>query len=416
MRIAVVGGGISGLTAAHVLSRAHDVDVFEAGSYAGGHTNTIDVAIGAERFAIDTGFIVFNEPNYPNFCQLLDQLDVASKPTSMSFSVRCDMTGLEYNGTSLNTMFAQRSNLLRLRFWKMILDIVKFNRQATALLDRGGPNVSVQDYVQAAGLSSTFVEHYLVPLGASLWSCPGSTFRQFPMRFVLDFLNNHAMLQVGGRPVWRVIEGGSRQYIEPLTRPFADNIHLNSPVRSINRNTDGVCVQLVDGSAHTFDHVVVACHADTALRMLADPSDVESDLLGAFPYQPNEAILHTDTTVLPSKRRAWASWNYRVTPQSQQAATVTYNMNMLQGIDSKHTFCVTLNDDTGIDPTKILRRIQYQHPIFTLGRESAQARRVELINRNRTSFCGAYWGFGFHEDGVRSALGVCRSFGLELAA
>lgn len=416
MRIAVVGGGISGLTAAYVLSRAHDVTVFEAGSYAGGHTNTIDVAMDGDRYAIDTGFIVFNEQNYPNFCQLLDQLNVASKPTSMSFSVRCDKTGLEYNGTSLNRMFAQRSNLFRLRFWKMILDILKFNRQAQALLDCGGQNVSVHEYVQAAGMSSTFVEHYLVPLGASLWSCPAATFRQFPMRFVLDFLNNHAMLQLGGRPVWRVIEGGSRQYIEPLTRPFADNIHLNSPVRSITRNADVVHIQLANGNAHTFDHVIVACHADSALRMLADPNDVERDLLGAFPYQPNEAILHTDTTVLPSKRRAWASWNYRVTQQSQQAATVTYNMNMLQGIDSKHTFCVTLNDDAGIDPAKILRRIQYQHPIFTQERESAQIRRSDLIHRNRTSFCGAYWGFGFHEDGVRSALDVCRSFDLELAA
>lgn len=416
MKIAVIGGGISGLTAAHVLSRAHDVTVFEAGSYAGGHTNTIDITMDGESHAIDTGFIVFNEKNYPNFCQLLKQLGVASQPTSMSFSVHCEKTGLEYNGTSLNTMFAQRSNLIRLRFWKMILDILKFNRKAPQMLQAGGPNVSVSEYVQSAGLSAAFVDQYLVPLGASLWSCPASTFRQFPMRFVLDFLNNHAMLQIGGRPVWRVVEGGSKQYVEPLTRGFKDNIRLNSPVRTLSRTPDAAHIELVNGEKQAFDHVVVACHADTALRMLIEPSHEEIGLLSAFPYQSNEAILHTDTAVLPNKRLAWASWNYRVNERSHQAATVTYNMNILQGFQSKHTFCVTLNDDTQIDPAKILRRIQYHHPIFTLDRDVAQARHGELINQNRTSFCGAYWGYGFHEDGVRSALSVCRSFGLELSA
>lgn len=415
MNIAIIGGGISGLTAAHILSRAHDVTVFEAGSYAGGHTNTIDVEFDGESHAIDTGFIVFNEHNYPNFCQLLDHVGVASKPTSMSFSVRCEKTGLEYNGTSLNTLFAQRNNLLRLSFWKMILDILRFNRKAPQLLTAGGPDVSVKEYVQSAELSAAFVDHYLVPLGASLWSCPASTFLQFPVRFVLEFLNNHAMLQIGGRPMWRVIQGGSKQYIEPLTRPFADRVYLNSPVRSVTRTTDAAHIELVAGATHRFDHVVVACHADTALRMLDSPSEMESRLLGAFPYQPNEAILHTDTSVLPTKKRAWASWNYRVNQQSQNAATVTYNMNMLQGIDSKHTFCVTLNDDSAIDKSKILRRIQYHHPVFTADRESAQARHHDVINQNRTSFCGAYWGYGFHEDGVRSALAVCQAFGLELS-
>ena len=414
MKIAVIGAGISGLTAAYILNRKHDVTVFEANDYTGGHTNTIDVQVGGENHAIDTGFIVFNHRNYPNFTRLLDQLNVDSQSTSMSFSVRCDKAGIEYSGTSLKTLFAQRVNLMRIRFWKMIGDIIKFNRNAPRLLQGGDAETSVHEYVQKAGFGSAFIDNYLVPLGASLWSCPTETFKQFPMRFVVEFLNNHSMLKIGGRPVWRVIKGGSKQYIGPLTRTFADRIHVNSPVRSIARSRDRVVINFANGNLQTFDHVVIACHSNTALKMLSDPDSCESELLGAFPYQPNEAILHTDTSVLPSHKRAWASWNYRASHRSKRVATVTYNMNMLQGINSKLTFCVTLNDDSGIDPAKIIRRIQYHHPVFTVNRRAAQSRHHELINCNRTSFCGAYWGYGFHEDGVNSALEVCKSFGMEL--
>ncbi len=414
MKIGIIGAGISGLTAAYILSRSHEVSVYEANDYVGGHTNTIDVELDGESHAVDTGFIVFNEQNYPNFTRLLKQLGVASQPTSMSFSVRCDQSGLEYNGTSLNTLFSQRSNLLKLRFWKMLYDILRFNRLAPKLLQRGDAEPSVYEYVQQVGFGKTFLNNYLVPLGASLWSCPTETFKRFPIRFVIEFLSNHAMLQIGRRPVWRVVRSGSKQYLGPLTRGFADRIRTSMPAKSITRSGEHVAVTFVNGEKHLFDHVVLACHADTALKLIQDPSGMERELLGAFPYQPNEAILHTDTSVLPRQRRAWASWNYRANHRSDQIATVTYNMNMLQSIESRNTFCVTLNDDDGIDPEKIIQRIQYHHPIFTLERRDAQSRHQELIDHRRTSYCGAYWGYGFHEDGVNSALAICRAFEMEL--
>ncbi len=416
MRIAVIGSGISGLTAAHYARRRHDITVFEAGSYAGGHTNTIDVEMDGERHAVDTGFIVFNERNYPHFTALLRELEVSWRPTSMSFSVRCDHSGVEYNGTSLNTLFAQRSNLLRPSFLRMVLDIVRFNREAPALEGVEGDLTSVDQYIERNGYSREFAERYLIPLGASLWSCPAGAFRRFPIRFVVEFLSNHAMLQVDGRPVWQVIQGGSKRYVEKLIAPFADRILLNTPVRSVERRPDHV--RLVDGRGQEgrFDHVVFSCHSDQALRLLRDATPTERELLGAFPYQPNEAVLHTDVGVLPRKKAAWASWNYHIRRDDPDRAAVTYNMNILQGLESKQVFNVTLNDDDGIDPARVIRRIRYEHPTYTAKRRSAQRRHGELIGVNRTSFCGAYWGYGFHEDGVRSALAVSRRLQEEVAA
>lgn len=407
MRIAIIGTGISGLTAAHHLHRDHDLTLFESNNHIGGHTHTHGIDLDGERHAIDTGFIVFNEKNYPHFCAMMRELHVESQPTSMSFSVRCDRTGLEYNGSSLNQIFAQRSNLFRPSFLGMLRDISRFNRQANALTM--SDDMTVEAFVQSHRLGAMFYEKYLIPLGASLWSCPPKLFRQFPIRFVADFLHNHTMLQYAGRPIWRTIKGGSKQYIAPLVHPFRDRIRLNTPVQQVRRLEDRVEISTKTAGHESFDHVILACHADSSLALLADASPVERELLLAFPYQANEAILHTDVSVLPRRRRAWASWNYHIPKEESDQVSVTYNMNMLQSLTSKNTFCVTLNHEGAIDPARILRRIHYHHPIYTTRRAAAQLRHHEVININRTSMCGAYWGYGFHEDGVKSGLAVAKA-------
>jgi len=409
-RVAIVGAGISGLVCAYLLNQRHDIVVYEAGDYIGGHTNTIDVETEQGAIPVDTGFIVYNESNYPLFTRLLDQLNVESLPSMMSFAVSCERSGLEYNGSSINQLFAKRSSVFSVGHWKMIRDIARFNRDAERLQEVGDA-LTVAEYVRENNFSDSFLEHYLIPIGASIWSCPSGTFRGFPIRFVIDFLRNHGMLQINDRPEWRVIKGGSRQYIAPLTQPFRDCIQLNTPVSRVERDGDGVTVSLHSGAAERFDQVVLACHSDQALRLLDEPSELERELLSAFPYQRNETVLHTDESLLPKRRRAWGSWNYRIRSDSSDAVAITYNMNMLQSISSRTQYCVTLNETDRIDPSKVIRRFQYHHPIFTLERDAAQARHEELVRNNRTSFCGAYWGFGFHEDGVRSAIRVAEHFG-----
>lgn len=412
-RIAIIGAGVSGLVAAYLLHQKHDVVVFEAGDYIGGHTNTIDVETPDGTIPVDTGFIVFNERNYPLFCRLLSQLGVESQPSEMSFSVSCEKSGLEYNGSSINQLFAKRSNILSLTHWKMLRDIMRFNRNAEMLYD-SGRSTTVEEYVREHRFSSAFLENYLIPIGASIWSCPSGTFRSFPIRFVIDFLRNHGMLQISDRPQWRVIKGGSKQYIEPLTRSFREQIHLRTPVQRIERYADRVDVHLKEGESERFDHVVLACHSDQALRMLVQPSKLEHELLGAFPYQANETVLHTDEALLPKCRRAWGSWNYRIRSDDSDVVAITYHMNMLQSISSRTQYCVTLNETGRINPDKVVKRFLYHHPIFTLERDAAQERHAEVIGPNRTSFCGAYWGYGFHEDGVRSAVRVAEHFGCAL--
>lgn len=409
MKIAIIGSGISGLTAAHYLQHHHDVTVFEANAYIGGHTNTLDVELDGEQHRIDTGFIVFNDWTYPNFIRLLDDIGVPSQPTDMSFSVRCDLTGLEYNGSNLNGLFVQRKNLLRPRFYRMLRDILRFNRESLALLESDNEELTIGEYLHEAKYSQEFVNHYLFPMGSAIWSCPLNTFAEFPIRFVVEFYRNHGLLSVTKRPVWRVIQNGSRTYVDALTRPFRDRIVLNCPVKSVRRSLEGVDVHSAARGTERFDHVIFACHSDQALQMLADPTATETELLGAFPYEANVAVLHTDSTVLPRRRRAWAAWNYHIQSPASGKATVTYNMNILQGLRSQHVFCVTLNGEDHIRPERIIRRIHYHHPIYTTRRATAQQRHHELIDANNTSFCGAYWGNGFHEDGVNSALAVCQS-------
>jgi predicted NAD/FAD-binding protein len=407
MRIAVIGAGVSGLVAAYRLSSEHVVTLFEANDYPGGHTNTVDVDWDGECHAIDTGFIVFNEWTYPHFIALLDELCVRSRPTTMSFSVHDEQTGLEYNGHSLNTLFAQRRNLLRPSFYRMLADILRFNREACRYVAACDDETTVGEFLLRHQFSEGFSKYYLLPMGAAIWSCPVGTFAEFPIQFIVDFYHNHGLLNVSRRPTWRVVEGGSRTYVEAMARTFRDRIRLRTPVQSVRRHLDRVDVWPRGGASESFDHVIFACHSDQALQILGEAATaLERECLSAFPYERNVAVLHTDVSLLPRTRRAWASWNYRLHGDDSCPASVTYNMNILQGIRSRQTFCVTLNDETAMAPECVLRRFEYQHPVFTTQRRSAQARHAELLNANRTSFCGAYWRNGFHEDGVVSALAV----------
>jgi predicted NAD/FAD-binding protein len=410
MKIAIIGTGIAGNVAARRLHAEHDITVFEADSHVGGHTHTHRIELDGEVQQIDTGFIVFNDRTYPNFIALLDELGVASQPSSMSFSVRNEQSGLEYNGTSLNGLFAQRRNLLRPSFLRMIADILRFNREAPRLLGEEGDEIALGAYLAEHAYSSRFIADYLVPMGAAIWSTDPDRMLGFPARFFVRFLHNHGMLSVNDRPAWRAIAGGSARYVEKLIAPWRHLIRLDCPVEQVRRLADGVRVVSRGGVAERYDHVFFACHADTALRLLADPSPAEREILGALPYQSNDVVLHTDTSLLPRARRAWAAWNYHVPAGRGDGVALTYNMNILQGLTSRHTYCVTLNRTEHIDPRRVLRRLCYSHPLFTPEGIAAQRRHHEISGANRTHYCGAYWRHGFHEDGVASALAALRLF------
>ncbi|MDD1010492.1 FAD-dependent oxidoreductase [Pseudomonas shahriarae] len=412
MKIAIIGSGIAGLTCAHLLNRRHDVTVFEAGDWVGGHTHTVQVSVEGRQYAVDTGFIVFNDWTYPNFIRLLGQLGVSFKPTEMSFSVNDPDSGLEYNGNNLNSLFAQRRNLLSPGFWGMLRDILRFNKEAQRDLNelRIDADMTLDDYLKAGGYGERFILHYIVPMGAAIWSMPMAEMLNFPLQFFVRFFKNHGLLSVSDRPQWQVIEGGSSAYIAPLTAAFKDRIRLNCPVKRVDRDEHGVVIHSPAGIEH-FDKVVFACHSDQALQILASPSEAERAILGALPYADNEVVLHTDTQLLPTRKLAWASWNYRLSGAGHTHAAVTYDMNILQGIESDTTFCVSLNQSAGINPNKVLARFTYAHPQFSLAAVAAQNRWAELDGVQHTHYCGAYWANGFHEDGVVSALRVAAAFG-----
>ncbi len=408
MRIAIIGTGIAGNVAAYKLREQHDITVFEAGSYVGGHTNTIDVEESGDNLAVDTGFIVFNEATYPNFIELLENIGQASKPTEMSFSVHAEDRRLEYMGSSLNGLFAQRSNLLRPSFYRMVRDILRFFREAATDVEQHGGQMTLGEYLRSHHYSREFIDDYLVPMTSAIWSAEPVAVLDMPAMFLVRFFANHGLLQLKDRPQWHVIEGGSREYVRKLTAGHADRIRLNSPVTAIRRRPNGVVVSSNMGD-EVFDQVFIACHSDQALAMLDDPTPEEKAVLGAIRYQPNEAILHTDASVLPSRRRAWAAWNYFVPTDRCEHVAVSYNMNILQGLEARETYVVTLNDDRRIDPDRIIKRIAYDHPMYTLDTIAAQTRQAE-INCDRTFYCGAYWRNGFHEDGVVSALNAVAHF------
>ena len=413
MKIAIIGGGIAGNTLAYHLNIDHDITVFEAESHIGGHTHTHTVEMAGQTYSVDTGFIVFNDRTYPNFNALLESLEVPWQNSEMSFSVKCENTGLEYNGTSLNSLFAQRSNFLRPKFYRMIRDIMRFNKNALELL-ADGEEITLGNYLAKNHYGDDFIQFYIIPMGAAIWSTDATQMLDFPARFFVRFFHHHGMLTVNNRPQWRTIVGGSAQYVAKLTTSFKDKIKLNSPIESVRRLKKSVMVKPFLGEEQAFDWVFFACHSDQALRILQDASPQEKALLGAIPYQENTVFLHTDTSLMPKRKLAWAAWNYHLTPHVQHQVAVTYNMNILQNIPAPETLLVTLNHTRFINPAKVIKRLNYMHPVFTLEGAAAQLRHAEISGVNRTCYAGAYWRNGFHEDGVASALTALEHFKLAL--
>jgi predicted NAD/FAD-binding protein len=419
VKIAIIGTGIAGNVVSHRLAPDHDITVYEAANRIGGHSNTVDVELGGRRWAVDTGFIVYNDVTYPNFLALLDELGVASQPSEMSFSVSDRHSGLEYNGASLNALFAQRRNLLRPTFYRMLLDILRFNREAPALLEDPEAPLTLGDFLDGHGYSRAFIDHYVMPMGAAIWSAMPEGMRRMPAAFFIRFFHNHGLLSVNDRPTWRVIRGGSRTYVDRLVAGHRDRIRLNAPVQWIRRHPDSIELKAAGAEPEHYDRVFLACHSDQALRLLADPTPQERDVLGAIPYHGNEAVLHTDASLMPRRRRAWAAWNYHVPERRENPEAkvmLTYNMNILQGLDAPAQFCVTLNNREAIDPSKIIDVIEYDHPVFTPEAIEAQKRHREIDGARRTYYCGAYWRYGFHEDGVVSALNALEHFEEDLPA
>jgi predicted NAD/FAD-binding protein len=428
--IAIIGSGISGLTTAYLLAKKHKVTVFEKSEYIGGHTATVDVEVTGKSYAIDTGFIVFNNKTYPNFLALLDEIGVGKQEAEMSFSVHNTKTKLEYNGHNLDTLFAQRRNLFRPKFWRLVTEILRFNKLCKQAFDSQQYNEAdtLGDFLIEHNFSQFFAEHYILPMGAAIWSSSLTQMEGFQFQFFVKFFHNHGLLNIADRPQWYVIPKGSRSYLSPLCQSFSDRIRVNSDIKFITRNNDKVQLHFSDldnekgdindigdlnnQKAHVeeFDEVVLACHSDQALALLADPSSEESAILRAMPYSENSVVLHTDISLLPKRKKAWASWNYQLSADRDKPASVTYNMNILQGLNSEHTFCVTLNQRESIAPEKILREFTYHHPTFSLESIEAQQQRKQICGQRHTHYAGAYWHSGFHEDGVRSGVEVAERF------
>ncbi len=409
MRVAIIGAGVSGLVCAHMLHAEHELVLFEAGDEPGGHANTVRVETETGVHDVDTGFIVFNDRNYPNFERLLEGLKVPTQASPMSFGVS-DGLDFEYCAASPNGLFASRSNMIKPSFHRMVADLVRFNREARELLG-SEEDPSLREWLAERRYSRDFVERLIVPQASAVWSADPAQMWSFPARFLVEFFDNHGMLGFRGRPRWRTITGGSRRYVEALTRPWQESVRLSTAVTSVSRHSDHVVVSTRTGESERFDAVVIATHSDQALALLADPSERERELLEAIPYQRNEAVLHTDRSLLPRRRRAWASWNYHLGADAGGGCTVTYHMNRLQSLRAEQEFCVTLNRTATIDPERIIRTIDYSHPVYPPAGVAAQSRHEEISGRNRTHYCGAYWGWGFHEDGVNSALRVAREIG-----
>lgn len=411
-RIAVVGSGIAGLTCAHRLGPDHDVTLFEASPRLGGHSNTVDVVDPtAGAIGVDTGFIVHNDRNYPNLVALFDELDVPTIDTEMSFGVTdrdpsSPTNGFTYRATSPNTLFADRRNLVRPAMWRMLVDIVRFYRSAKRFLDTGDDTTTLDEFLAGGGYGRDFVDLHLIPMGASVWSSDPARFGEFPARSLFGFLDHHGLLGVGDRPQWRSIRGGSRVYVNAIADRFDGVIRLATPVIAVERSGDGPTVVTADGRER-FDRVVIAAHSDQALAMIADPSASQRDILGAVRYQPNRATLHTDTSLLSPRRRAWAAWNYDRRSDDQRCATLTYDMTALQHLPGERRYLVSLNSDDHIDPSLIVEQIDYAHPVFDGPALAAQRRFEEIDGVDGVHYCGAWWGYGFHEDGMVTALRVC---------
>ena len=415
MKIAIIGSGISGLTAAYLLNRKHDVTIFEANDYVGGHTHTHKINIGGKNYSVDTGFIVYNERTYPNFIKLLDLLNVERQLSTMGFSVKSVSQDYEYAGESLNSFFAKRSNIFRFGFLRMLYEMYYFGKKVDSIYQELNVSTTLGDYLSDEKYSSEFINYFIIPMGAAIWSTPANKVLDMPAYFFIKFFYNHGMLEVINRPNWWVIKNGSSEYIKKIIKGFEKKIYLSTQVKKVSRNAAGIEISVtVKDQALEFDSVVFAIHSDQALKILNDPTNAEKDILSSIPYQKNEVLLHTDSSVLPKRKLAWASWNYQLDSDPDLPVVLTYNMNILQSINCKETLCVTLNDYNSVDKSKVLKKITYQHPLFTVAGIDAQKRKSEISGVNNTHYCGAYWRNGFHEDGVLSALDVCKDFGEQL--
>jgi uncharacterized protein len=410
VKVAIVGGGVAGLVVAHLLSPTHDVTLFEADDRLGGHAHTIDVELGGRTYAVDTGFVVYDPETYPGFAALLDRLGVATQPSEMSFSVRCAASGLEYGGGSLGGLFAQPRNLVSPAFHRLLRDVLRFNREAPRLLDRADADPSVEELVAAGRYSAAFRDRYLVPMAAAIWSAPPARVLDMPARHLVAFFRHHGLLRVRRRPQWRTVTGGARRYVEALAASCRD-VRLRSPVTAVRRHADRVDVRTRAGT-EAFDRVVLATHAGRTLALLADPTRAEREVLGAFTDQENDVVVHTDASLLPASRRAWAAWNVHLDDPRAERVAVTYDMRRLQRLAAPEAICVTLNATAAVDPAKVVARMVYHHPVYSRAAIAAQRRRGEIDGAGRTHYCGASWGRGFHEDGVASALAVGRRFGV----
>lgn len=413
MRVAVVGSGISGLTCTYLLAPFHDVTLFEKEDRLGGHTSTVRVQHEGRSLPVDMGFIVFNERNYPNFCRLLARLGVDSRPTAMSFSVRDDADGFEYGGHSLAGLLGTASNLFRRRWWSIVCGIARLKSTGRAAIARLPEDATIGDLCSSGMFSSRFLDGYLIPMAAAIWSAPRRELELFPARFFLRFFDNHGMLDLRTRPIWRTVVGGSHAYIDAMLVAIQSLVRVGRPVQSVQRRPDGAVIRSADVD-ESFDEIVFATHSDEALAALADPTPAETEILSAMPYQANDVVLHADDRLLPQRSRCWAAWNYLLTNDRGCPAIVTYDMTILQGLDTRVPLCVTLNGTSRIDPSKILFRRVFSHPLYTIAGESARSRWAEISGVNHTHYCGAYWGSGFHEDGVNSALRVCERLGVRL--
>lgn len=402
MRIAIVGTGIAGLGAAHRLHRHHELTMYEAGSYPGGHTATVTVDTAQGSWAVDTGFIVFNEWTYPNFVALMRELGVGWQRSDMSFSVRCERSGLEYNGNTMDSVFAQRRNMLRPSFLRMLTEILRFNATAIRALGKEDHELTLAGFLRRHRYSEQFIQLYVVPMGRAIWSASAASLLAFPARFFIEFFDRHGFLSVNNRPEWLAICGGSSSYVARLLAPFRHRVRLRTTIAGVQRHAGKVFLRTSHGQVEHFDHVILACHADQALAMLGDATPQEREVLSAFPYQQNDVLLHTDSRMLPRRPRARAAWNYHLLAAEQERVAVTYDMNTLMSLAAPQRFLVTMNRNEDIDPSKVLREFTYHHPVYTPGAVRAQARRAEISGVKGISYCGAYWGAGFHEDGLVS--------------
>tara|TARA_B110000014_G_C20114624_1_gene588254 strand:+ start:818 stop:2068 length:1251 start_codon:yes stop_codon:yes gene_type:complete len=416
MKIAIVGSGISGLTCAYLLNREHDITVFEKNDYVGGHTHTHEIEYDGEEFSVDSGFIVYNEWTYPNFIKLLDQLGVERQLTRMGFSVKSEKNNLEYAGHSLNGLFAQRSNFFRPSFMRILFSMRRFNAEARDDLGTLDPQITLGQYLTSNNYPREFIQHYIIPIGAAIWSTVPKQMMDVPAVFFIRFFENHGLLQVVNRPNWWVISGGSKKYVEKMIYDFKGKIRLSTPVKNVKRGIDSITVKFGSNGLEkeNFDSIIFACHSNQSLAMLDSPSKQEEEVLSAIKYQRNDALLHFDDSILPKRKNAWSSWNYLLDEDPNRAVALTYNMNILQSLKSDRTFCVSLNSGDLIDRSKVIKHLNYEHPLFTLSSINAQGRKHEVSGKNNTYYCGAYWRNGFHEDGVTSALDVCKDFGQSL--